>query len=177
MTTYDTNISINATTNNIEIIQHTNDIIISQSNQGIIPHNHELSDITNINDLIITYPQLSNNNSVQLNVSKRIASAWINFNAVGIVNIRDSFNISSIIDQGVGHYTVNFTYPFINTNYTFTAWARDFNTDVYIINTLGAKSNSVKTTSSVEIIFNDILNGLNYDSSECNLVFFGVLNV
>lgn len=121
---------------------------------------------------LIEYPQLSNSNNQALNVQKRTAKAWINFNGTGVVTIRDSFNISNIIDNGVGDYTINFITPFSNTNYTFIAWARDFNNDVYVTNALGAKLSTPKTTSSLRVIFNYLLNGLNYDSSECNLIFF-----
>jgi len=37
------------------------------------------------------------------------AKAWVNFNGTGTVAIRDSFNVSSITDNGTGDYTVNFT--------------------------------------------------------------------
>jgi hypothetical protein len=35
--------------------------------------------------------------------------AWVNFNGTGTVDIRASGNVSSITDNGVGDYTVNFT--------------------------------------------------------------------
>ena len=35
--------------------------------------------------------------------------AWVNFNGTGTVAIRASGNVSSITDNGVGDYTVNFT--------------------------------------------------------------------
>lgn len=41
-------------------------------------------------------------------VSQRIASAWVKFNGVGTVTIADSFNVSSVTDNGVGDYTVNY---------------------------------------------------------------------
>jgi hypothetical protein len=37
------------------------------------------------------------------------ARAWVNFNGTGTVAIRASGNVSSITDNGVGDYTVNFT--------------------------------------------------------------------
>ena len=46
-----------------------------------------------------------------------IAKAWVNFNGTGTVAIRDSFNVSSITDNGTGDYTVNFTTVMPNTNY------------------------------------------------------------
>lgn len=45
------------------------------------------------------------------------AKAWVNFNGSGTVAIRASFNVSSITDNGVGDYTVNFTVAFADTNY------------------------------------------------------------
>ena len=35
--------------------------------------------------------------------------AWVNFNGIGTVAIRASGNVSSITDNGVGNYRVNFT--------------------------------------------------------------------
>lgn len=36
------------------------------------------------------------------------AKAWVNFNGSGTVAISASFNVSSITDNGVGDYTINF---------------------------------------------------------------------
>lgn len=46
--------------------------------------------------------------------------AWVNFNGTGIVAIRASGNVSSIIDNGVGDYTVNFTTAMSDDNYIET---------------------------------------------------------
>lgn len=50
-------------------------------------------------------------------ISSRIASAWVNFNGTGTVAIRDSYNVTSITDNGIGDYTVNFTNSTSDTNY------------------------------------------------------------
>lgn len=42
--------------------------------------------------------------------------AWVNFNGTGVVSIRGSGNVSSIIDNGVGNYTVNFTIAMPDAN-------------------------------------------------------------
>ncbi len=47
----------------------------------------------------------------------QLAKAWVNFNGTGTVAIRDSYNVSSITDLGVGEYTVNFSTALNNTNY------------------------------------------------------------
>lgn len=46
------------------------------------------------------------------------ATAWVNFNGTGTVAIRDSYNVSSITDNGVGDYTVNFDSTMANANYS-----------------------------------------------------------
>lgn len=45
--------------------------------------------------------------------------AWVNFNGTGTVAIRGSGNVSSITDDGVGNYTINFTTAMSDTNYTW----------------------------------------------------------
>jgi hypothetical protein len=47
--------------------------------------------------------------------------AWVNFNGTGTVAIRASGNVSSITDNGVGDYTVNFTTAMPDTNYAVMA--------------------------------------------------------
>lgn len=43
--------------------------------------------------------------------------AWVNFNGTGTVAIRASGNVSSITDNGVGDYTINFTNAMPDANY------------------------------------------------------------
>jgi hypothetical protein len=45
----------------------------------------------------------------------------VNFNGTGTVAIRASGNVSSITDNGVGAYTINFTTAFPDANYSLTA--------------------------------------------------------
>jgi hypothetical protein len=42
----------------------------------------------------------------------------VNFNGTGTVAIRASYNVSSITDNGVGDYTVNFTSALSDSNYS-----------------------------------------------------------
>jgi hypothetical protein len=44
--------------------------------------------------------------------------AWWNFNGTGVVALRDSYNVSSITDNGVGVYGINFTTAIGNGNYS-----------------------------------------------------------
>lgn len=45
--------------------------------------------------------------------------AWVNFNGTGTVAITASGNVSSITDNGVGDYTINFTNALSDANYNF----------------------------------------------------------
>lgn len=45
------------------------------------------------------------------------AKAWVNFNGTGTVAIRASGNVTSITDNGVGDYTLNFTNALADVNY------------------------------------------------------------
>ena len=51
----------------------------------------------------------------------RVAKAWINFNGSGTVAIRDSYNFSSLTDDGTGLYKANFSTVMSDTNYSFVA--------------------------------------------------------
>jgi len=48
------------------------------------------------------------------------AKAWVNFNGTGTIASRDSLNVSGLVDNGTGDYTVNFSNSMGNTNY---AWS------------------------------------------------------
>lgn len=47
--------------------------------------------------------------------------AWVNFNGTGTVAIRGSGNVTSITDNAVGDYTINFTTALPDANYSFVA--------------------------------------------------------
>jgi len=51
--------------------------------------------------------------------------AWVNFNGTGTVAIRANGNVSSITDNGIGDYTVNFTNAMPDANYCFSLSAND----------------------------------------------------
>ena len=48
----------------------------------------------------------------------RIAKAWVNFTGTGTVAIMDSYNISSLTDNGTGYYTVSFSTAMSNIYYS-----------------------------------------------------------
>jgi hypothetical protein len=74
----------------------------------------------------------SGSNNVVLNADGSIGGtcltqtcrAWVNFNGTGTVAIRASYNVSSITDNNVGDYTVNFTTPMPDENYSLCGSAQ-----------------------------------------------------
>jgi hypothetical protein len=45
------------------------------------------------------------------------AKAWANLNGTGTIALRDSFNVSSVVDNGTGDYTFNFSNAMSNANF------------------------------------------------------------
>ncbi|MBA3591385.1 hypothetical protein [Methylibium sp.] len=68
--------------------------------------------------------------------SPSAAKAWVRFNGTGTPAIADQYGMSSITDNGVGDYTLNFTTAFANANYAMA----------------GASGNAAG--SSISLVFN-----------------------
>jgi hypothetical protein len=76
-----------------------------------------------------------------------MARAWVNFNGTGTVAIRGSANVSSITDNNVGRWTVNFSTSMPDANYS-TVVTCNFEVDVGIpCNTNSTATGSVQVTS------------------------------
>jgi hypothetical protein len=78
--------------------------------------------------------------------------AWVNFNGTGTVAIRASGNVSSITDNGVGYYIVNFTTAMPDVNYAIVNNASDDGAAATISCTSGTWGGTSQTTTSA-IIF------------------------
>ncbi len=85
------------------------------------------------------------------------AKAWVNFNGTGTVAIRASFNVSSITDNGVGSYTVNFTTVMQDANYSAVVSAGDGGanriTGVQNMTTTSVLVGSQSTSATVDVLF------------------------
>lgn len=98
----------------------------------------------------------------------------MNFNGQGTVTIRASGNVTSITDNGVGDYTVNFTNAMPDTNYSFVGFNRkdnDLNDGIVAVNSLAS---STKTTSAVRVYSryrdNTAAGTGPFDSGEVNVI-------
>ena len=59
--------------------------------------------------------------SATTNLQQGLAKAWINFNGTSTIATRDSFNVSSIGDDGTGSYTITINNDMANANYCTTS--------------------------------------------------------
>ena len=76
-----------------------------------------------------TLTDASSNNSVATSiVFSGTAKAWVNFNGESSIAARDSFNISSLDDDGTGIYGTNFSTSFSAADFVQTAVCGNENT-------------------------------------------------
>ncbi len=136
-------------------------------NSGVVPGTYIAADITvDEKGRIIN---ASNGNIV----NQGLAKAWVNFTGSGVVTIKDSYNVSSITDNGVGDYTINFINPFSNSDYVWVGSSEDNGTPDNALSYIGHRSNSIKNPSQLQVINTYPPNA--YDAQNINVVIFGNL--
>jgi hypothetical protein len=92
------------------------------------------------------------NTSTPAEIASGRAKAWVNFNGTGTVAIRASYNVSSITDNGVGDYTVNFTTALADANYSTVINSSRSSVNTTLVNiTRLAEELSAPTASAVRI--------------------------
>lgn len=74
--------------------------------------------------------------------------AWVNFDGTGTVSIRDSFNVSSITDNGTGAYSVNFATAMPNANYVPVVLTQYDDTNTSTTGGSGVRPEIARTTYS-----------------------------
>jgi hypothetical protein len=65
--------------------------------------------------------------ATSMQTGQQACKAWVNFNGQGTVAIRASYGVSSITDNGVGKYGINFSTPLTDGNYSAVFGAPRFN--------------------------------------------------
>jgi hypothetical protein len=66
-------------------------------------------------------------------VTNGSAKAWASFVGTGTASVEDSFNVSSLTDQGTGDYTLNFTNSMSNANFSVSTGYNSNGTNFYDI--------------------------------------------
>ena len=67
---------------------------------------------TSAGDITVT----SEGGAATQSLQQGLAKAWVNWNAIGTVAIRDSINVSSIDDNSAGQFDVNYSNIFARTH-------------------------------------------------------------
>jgi len=106
--------------------------------------------------------------------------AWVNFNGTGTVAIVGSGNVTSITDNAVGDYTVNFTTAMPDANYAVngmtTSNASSNNVPLAIYSTgnasTGSNTATTKTTSALRVRNAGANNTTQFDCPEISVAIF-----
>jgi len=101
-----------------------------------------------------------------------IPTAWVNFNGQNTVAIRDSENVSSITDSGVGQYYVNFGTATANANYAMLH-GRDGNSDSSNTFTTQYYFNGADLASTSKFPVCTKFNGAVHDSGNISVLVMG----
>lgn len=96
------------------------------------------------------------------------AKQRVNFNGTGTVAIRDSNNTSSVIDGGVGIFTVNFTAGLADANFTIAGFA-NYGPSGSPAGLLTAGSAFAPTSSSAPIFCGDAATGAFMDPQHAHM--------
>ena len=83
--------------------------------------------------------------SVTQNLVQGLAKWWITLDGVGTAEARDSFNNSSITDEGTGKYTFTINNDMSNTNYNITSNGSSAASDNYGFNFFAKHSDGIAT--------------------------------
>ena len=119
---------------------------------------------------------MSNARDISNMNESQVAKAWVNFNGrtasspftVDNGGIRNSFNVSSVTDNGVGIYTVNLENALENSNYCIAGSAGDLTV------TYGDRQLSAYplTSSTCRVVTGVTANTNTFDSAQCNIVIY-----
>ena len=99
------------------------------------------------------------------------AKAWVNFDGTTVTSsndmtgVRDSFNVSGVVDNSTGNYTINYSNNMLNDGYSPSGWA---NGSGY--SNAFATGGSGTATSAVVIRINNSA----FDATDSNVVCLSV---
>ena len=76
------------------------------------------------------------------------AKAWVNFNGTGTIATRDSLNVSGLVDDSTGAYTINFSPSMGNANFAMPSSNAEDDTQASTGGFLNGRHTNNATTSS-----------------------------
>ena len=118
------------------------------------------------------------NSSTPAQVFEGRAKAWVNFdgttNTSGTCDIRDSFNVSSVTDNGTGSYTVNIDTDMSNVNYcVLVTSGYGSNTQIQTSQNSQLFGYTTRTAGSFKIRHGNTEGNSNSDADDVHAVVFG----
>jgi hypothetical protein len=124
-------------------------------------------------DGVITNPDLAadavSRSKLDADTATGVCKAFVNFNGTGTVAIRASYNVSSITDNGVSDYTVNFTTALADANYGLIAGVQG----PAGYNTVGVALNNTNSSSlSLSVVGIIGTNNVATDTVQANVAIF-----
>ena len=121
------------------------------------------------------------NSSTPEQIEQGRAKAWVHFdgttNTGGSCDVYDSYNVSSVTDNGTGDYTVNFTSGVLsNANYCITASISFEGTqsrNILNVATTAQTTYTAPTTTALRLESVNYGNGNSYDANSVSIAVFG----
>jgi len=96
--------------------------------------------------LLTTAVAKSEGGAVTHNIAQGLCKVWVNFNGTSTIAARDSFNMTSLTDNGTGDYTTTFANDFSNANYVFLGNSMSENSRSHVH---GQNSNTAYATGTM----------------------------
>mgnify|MGYP003633975330 CR=1 FL=1 len=124
---------------------------------------------TSAGDITVT----SEGGAATMQLQQGLAKAWVNFDGTGTVAVRDSANITSLLDNGTGDYTISYASSLANDDYSISGISANMGssisqiwianstyvaagsfrmTTLYVSNTTGGGTNADQTFVSMQIM-------------------------
>lgn len=107
---------------------------------------------------------------------KQIAKAWVNFNGTLATPItpRASYNVSSVTKNGTGDYTINFSTPMADANYSWQSGGNNYlnGTGNDVMNVI--TTTTYQTSSSLRIITKRSSGGGTIDNQDHSIVTIAI---
>ena len=128
----------------------------------------------------ITFPDATTQNTAGVSsvnglsgaVTIPVAKAWANFSLTGgTVTINKSYNISGIIRNSTGNFTVTFTTALTDTNYAVVGSASWDSSSGIVAGTVGPQGSGAYTTTSCAMFCGNGT-GAALDCTRISIVFF-----
>ena len=100
----------------------------------------------------------------------QLAKAWVNFNGSGTVAIRDSFNVSSLTDNGTGNYNITYTNAMSDENYTAVVSHNIQSVNGRVIGT----DTSNYSTTTMRVTIEDAAQAYGNGRADCNRICIAI---